>query len=155
MSAGSTEIDERMDAFETACRQEGLRRTPQRLAVFREVASNEEHPSVDAIYERVRRKLPTISRDTVYRTLWLLESKGLLSTVAALHERVRFDPNTDQHHHFICTSCGTVRDFYSDELDEFEPPETVREWGRIDTFQGEVRGVCNDCLARGQEDVEQ
>jgi Fur family peroxide stress response transcriptional regulator len=91
-----------------------------------------------------------MSRDTVYRTLRLLQQKDLVSTVGTLHERVRFDPNTDRHHHFICTRCGAVRDFYSDELNAYEPPEEVRRWGRIESMQAELRGTCSECL-RGEE----
>jgi len=62
----------------------------------------------------VRRRITAISLDTVYRTLRLFEGKRLLSRVSCSGDRARFDANTDRHHHFICTKCGGVRDFYSE-----------------------------------------
>lgn len=150
MAVPPDKMKARVEAFEEVCRAEGLRRTPQRLAIFREVARSAGHPSAEEIFARVRKKLPTMSRDTVYRTLRLLERKDLVSTVGTLHERVLFDPNTDPHHHLICTRCGDVRDFYSDELDAYEPPEEVRHWGAIESMQAELRGTCSQCL-RGEE----
>lgn len=153
MPVDPEQTERRVEMFKRACREAGLRLTHQRLTIFRELGRSQEHPSAETIFERVREELLTISRDTVYRTLRMLEEEGLLDTVGVLHERLRFDPNTEPHHHYICTRCGEVWDFYSDELDAFEPPEEVRNWGRIEGMQAEVRGTCAECLERGESDA--
>jgi len=90
------------------CRRSGHKVTHQRLEIFREVAATDEHPDVETIHERVRRRLPTVSIDTVYRTLRLLVDLGLASTVLTDQERMRYDANTNPHHHFVCTYVVTV-----------------------------------------------
>jgi len=144
----AADVDRRMGAFVATCRQRALKATHQRLEIFRELARTEEHPDAETIYRRVRKRIPTVSLDTVYRTLSRLEQEGLVSRVEILSERVRFDANTDHHHHFICTTCGLVRDFYSRALDGFKAPEKVRSWGKVFSRHVELRGVCSKCAGR-------
>ena len=47
----------------------GVRVTHQRLEIFREVASSTAHPDAETVFRGVRDRLPTVSLDTVYRTL--------------------------------------------------------------------------------------
>lgn len=134
-----------MAAFAEICRSEGLKATHQRTEVYRELARTREHPDAETIYRRVRRRIPSISLDTVYRTLRLLEGKGVISRVGALGERARFDANLDRHHHFVCRQCGLVRDFYSPMLDTLPIPKQASDIGRIDAMQVEFRGRCAEC----------
>jgi Fur family transcriptional regulator, peroxide stress response regulator len=148
MSVSLKEVQRRLDALLAICRQSGVRATHQRLEVFREVAASEEHPDVETIYGRVRRRLPTISLDTVYRTLSLLEEKGLLRRLELFSGRTRFDANTGSHHHFICTVCGRVQDFYSEALDNLPLPRSLKSMGRVESAQVQVRGICLACAGR-------
>lgn len=142
------EIDRRMESFGTACRNAGLKLTHQRMEVFREVAQTEEHPSAEAIYDRVRKRIPSISLDTVYRTLITLEKLGVISRVNVLCDRTRFDANMSPHHHVVCTSCGMVRDFDSPEADALPIPEEVKSWGEVKSVHVELRTICSGCSER-------
>ena len=64
-----------------------------------------------AVFEGVRERMPTVSLDTVYRTLWWLKDLGLITTLGSSRERTRFDANLSRHHHFVCVQCGLTRDF--------------------------------------------
>jgi len=70
---------ELIERFENACRDRKLKITQQRLEVFRELARYPGHPTADDIYGRVRRRLKTISLDTVYRTIGTFEKHVLIS----------------------------------------------------------------------------
>ncbi len=146
MPVSPEEVQRRVDALLALCRESGVRATHQRLEVFREVAATEEHPDVETIYERVRRRMPTVSLDTVYRTLAMLEEKGLLKRLELFSGRARFDANTQVHHHFICTRCGKVRDFASEGLDALSTPREAKAFGRVRSLHLQARGVCNECL---------
>ena len=135
-----------MARFEEVCRDAGLRLTPQRMEVFREVAQTGDHPDAEMVYKRLRERMPTVSLDTVYRTLWLLNDHGLIATLGPSRERTRFDANLTRHHHFVCVRCGSMRDFHSAELDSLKLPSSARALGRIETTLVEVRGVCRDCV---------
>ena len=151
MKIGKREIEQRMERFEEVCRNSGMKLTHQRMEIFREVAQTGDHPDAEKVYQGVRKRMPTISLDTVYRTLWLLKDLGLITTLGPPRERTRFDANLSHHHHFVCIQCGLTRDFYSDEFDELRLPDSVKAFGRVETTQVEVKGVCLKCNAKGKK----
>ena len=138
-------MQRRLEDFGDVCRRSGLKSTHQRAEIYRELAQTLEHPDAETIYARVRQRLPSISLDTVYRTLRLLEEKGVVGRAGTIKERARFDANTDRHHHFVCRQCGLIRDFYSDTLDRLAPPREAAAFGHADEVHVEIRGVCAAC----------
>ena len=146
MKINKKEVEQRMRRLETVIRSEGIKLTHQRLEIFREVAQTGDHPDADMVFQRVRERMPKISLDTVYRTLWLLNDLGLVVTLGPSRERTRFDANLNSHHHFVCDRCGFTRDFYSPELDNIKLPDSVDSLGEIEATHVEVRGVCRDCI---------
>lgn len=148
MSAAESEIQRRMSSFADTCREKGLKATHQRMEVFRELVGSEAHPDAEAVYQKVRLRVPAISRDTVYRTLATLEDHGLIRRAEALSGSTRFDANTDRHHHFICTACGAIKDFHSQALNDLPIPKSVKSFGTIESAQVQVRGVCAACAGR-------
>jgi Fur family peroxide stress response transcriptional regulator len=150
MKISKQEIERRMSRFNEVCRNSGVKLTHQRMEIFREVAQTGDHPEAESVYKGVRERMPTISLDTVYRTLWLLRDLGLINTLGPPRERTRFDANLSHHHHFVCIRCGLTRDFYSDELDELKLPESVKNFGYVETMQVEVKGVCRKCAVGGK-----
>lgn len=138
-------LQERIDRLKDGCRRAGVKLTHQRLEIFREAARSTEHPDAETVFKAVRRRLPTVSLDTVYRTLWLLIDLGLLTTLGPPLGRARFDANLGPHHHFVCTRCGLTRDFTSEELDQLKIPDSVRRMGWVEVARVEVRGLCTKC----------
>ncbi|MCG6911045.1 MAG: transcriptional repressor [Deltaproteobacteria bacterium] len=125
----------------------GAKRTPQRLEIFREVARRADHPDAETVFRGVRQRMPTLSLDTVYRTLWWLKGLGLIKMLGPQQERARFEANLRRHHHFICTRCGLTRDFHSEDLNRVKPPRAARGIGRAEVTQVEVKGICHQCAA--------
>ena len=149
MKVSKQDIGQRMDSFNEACRKSGAKLTHQRMEIFREVAQSTDHPDVEKVYQGVRKRMPTVSLDTVYRTLGWLKELGLITTLGPPRERTRFDANLSHHHHFVCVQCGLTRDFYSDKLDKLSLPESVQSIGYVETTQVEVKGACLKCAAKG------
>lgn len=145
MKIDAKEVARRMAHFEEVCRTQGIKLTHQRLEIFKEVAQTVDHPDAESVFLRVRKRMPTVSLDTIYRTLSLLNDLGLIVVLGPTRERARFDANLQHHHHFICTQCGLTRDFYSRELDQLKLPENLSEFGSVQTTQVEVLGVCLGC----------
>ena len=139
------EIQDEVDQFIDRCRENGYRVTPQRVEIFKASLTREDHPDAHAIYEDVSDRVPGISPDTVYRTLELLEDLGCIRRVNVLAGQVRFDTRPEDHHHFVCRSCGTIKDFDSKEADRISLPDDVQSFGEIESVQIEVRGLCAEC----------
>ncbi|MEZ5263717.1 MAG: Fur family transcriptional regulator [Acidimicrobiales bacterium] len=95
-------------------RSKGLRITPQRLAIFAALQGDESHPTAPTVYERVAVSMPSISLRTVYQTLNDPCALGVIGSVHLGGDALRFDPNTDEHHHLVCDACGSIADTYLD-----------------------------------------
>lgn len=141
-------VPKRMNAFRDTCARLGLKITHQRMEIFRQVISTEEHPDVLTIHRRVKKRIPTISLDTAYRTLKLLAEHGLVSVVGMSQESLRFDGNVRPHHHFVCVKCGVIRDFTSDKIVLAASPPEARTFGTPLSLHLEVKGICSTCQRR-------
>ena len=146
-------VEERLRDLEAACRRIGARVTHQRREVLRAVVSEQAHPDAQTILDRVRERMPTISFDTVYRTLTFLEDQDLIQRVHVSGDRARFDGNSHPHHHFICTKCGRIVDFENETFDDIALPPEVRAMGTSLATQLQVFGICKDCSeSKGEPD---
>ncbi|MGN0832947.1 MAG: Fur family transcriptional regulator [Kiritimatiellia bacterium] len=96
--------------FPAFCRAHGLKCTAQRMAVFAAVRRARNHPSVDEAWERAKRRVPTLTRTSVYRILNELSELGLLTRLDAL-SAARYDTCLGPHAHFICEACGAITDY--------------------------------------------
>jgi Fur family peroxide stress response transcriptional regulator len=141
-------VQERMERFVKACRERRIKITHQRLEIYRELASTGKHPDAIMVYERVRKRMPTVSLDTVYRNLRQLERHGLISIVGMSHERLRFDANLEPHYHFTCVKCWKICDFQSGHRKRIAWPDGAEAFGQPLSLHLEVRGICKDCQSR-------
>lgn len=119
--------------------------TPQRLAVLAALDALPDHPNADTIYQEVRRQMPAISFNTVYKTLEVFCQKGLALKVNPLHEVARYDRVIQEHAHLICRGCHRIID-----LEWQPPPLTGLSPEMLDGFLPEqqrltVWGLCRDC----------
>ena len=139
------ELKRRTDRFKAVIRDAGVKITPQRIAIYRETARTSDHPHLEKIYRNVRRKMPGVSLDTVYRTLDLFRELGLVSRLKPFPGPVRFDANTSPHHHFVCGRCGLIRDFNDPGLNGLKIPMSARALGSVESVHVEVLGLCPTC----------
>ncbi len=139
-------LKEQQAAFQDACRKAGLRLTPQRLEIFRELAKAEDHPSAEALHQRLMEQMPTLSLDTVYRTLGTFASHGLINKVETVESQAHFEVAQILHHHLICKMCKEIIDFHWQFIDEASLPEEVHKWGRVERRNVVAYGTCFKCL---------
>ena len=147
-SVGTTQMDRMLAGVRAA----GLKLTPQRLAIVRELAEDESHPTAQELYERLRPAMPTMSFATVYNTLDALAAAGLCAGLALSPGSSRFDPNMEPHHHLVCDRCGSVRDVPS--APAADPPEDdpvrraisrVAPGFEVRSVERILRGLCASC----------
>lgn len=126
-------------------REEGLKVTPQRIAVVKYLDGNTLHPSVEEIHREVSRDFPTISLATVYNTLDTLEQIGEVQAVTIDPTRKHYDPETRPHHHLMCTSCRCIQDVFADYSSVLHVPDALAKQFRVKDTSVSFRGVCRDC----------
>ncbi|MBR2865728.1 MAG: transcriptional repressor [Elusimicrobiaceae bacterium] len=147
----SNHIEEKVTAFKKLCHARSLRVTNQRLEIFRALSASKEHPSVEAVFQIVRKNMPKISLDTIYRTLSSMEEAGVVFRVG-LSNRARFDADLTPHYHFVCMECGEVFDVFPQQgQDAFPLPHQVKEFGEVKNVNLQFHGVCHRCRKAGND----
>ena len=144
-------MSEKAGWAENVLREQGTRVTPQRVAILKAVESTGSHPDADTVYRHVSREYPHISRDTVYRTLSMMEEKKIIGSVLSVGNAKRYDPNTSKHHHLICIRCRKIFDFEAEKFERLEPPASMIERFKVLRTTVHVEGICDECQKRKGE----
>ncbi|NWF96110.1 MAG: transcriptional repressor [Candidatus Thorarchaeota archaeon] len=125
------------------------RATPQRLAVYEALCNAGSHPTVTEIYECARRRDPTISLATVYKTLQLFLDIGIVREMGYRNGSTRYDPEMAVHLNLVCIKCGCVDDYEVDLADTLSDV-SARTGFLIREHRFEIHGVCSKCKLHTQ-----
>src|SRR3978361_1206729 len=102
--------------IERLCVECGLKMTGQRRVIARVLSEAVDHPDVEELYRRAGALDPRISIATGYRTVRLLEEKGILERRDFGGGRARYEPTEHgKHHHLIDVETGKVIEFEDQE----------------------------------------
>jgi len=142
------ELDEKTRWFEGRCREIGLKVTPQRVAIYRELLRTDEHPSAEMLHRRVRGLLPSISLDTVNRTLLTLAEIGAAFVVEGSGEPKRFDGRPESHQHFKCVKCKRIIDFHYKPFDNIPIPKGISKKFTVLKKTVYLEGICDCCAEK-------
>lgn len=137
-----------VQGFRDRCRAAGLAVTHQRQIIFSTVYELRSHPTPEAIYEKVREQIPSISLGTVYKNLKTFLDTGMLREVNPLHGSLRVDANTDDHHHLICTECHSMIDLADDDLEPARLRRPLPQGFVLKRCAVEFYGLCLNCATQ-------
>ena len=104
-------------------KESGVLPTQQRLLIARVLFERPRHFSADQVLKQVNAGRDHVSKATVYNTLGLFASKGLVREVIVDPTRVFYDPNTSDHHHFYNVDTGELRDIDVADVQVGQLPE--------------------------------
>lgn len=138
-----------VDDVDDLLRSHGLRRTPQRLAVLEAVIERAGHATAEDIVARVRRRMPTVSPSTVYRTLARLEDAGILCHAHLGHTASVYHLGGEGlHQHLVCERCGAMEEV-TERLARSFADNIERRFGfHANLTHFAVLGVCKRCRRR-------
>jgi Fur family peroxide stress response transcriptional regulator len=139
------EMDEKIRRFTGLCRKTGLRVTPQRIEIYKELIKTDEHPSAEILYEKVKKAFPNISFDTVNRTLLTLNEIGAAFIVEGSGDVRRFDGGLEKHQHFKCTKCKRIVDFHHKPFDDIKVPASIGKRFTVLRKSIYLEGICDLC----------
>ncbi|MBF2027081.1 MAG: transcriptional repressor [Oscillatoriales cyanobacterium C42_A2020_001] len=137
-------VDSQKDIIVQVLKEKGLRVTPQRFAVYANLLSRQDHPTVDQLLHDLNQEFPVSSQATIYTSLQALQTAGLVREVLLEPGVTRYDANVDRHHHFRCRCCGEIEDI---SWTTFEPLkiDNVREGLHAEGYEVTIYGVCDRC----------
>jgi Fur family transcriptional regulator, peroxide stress response regulator len=145
-----TDSPSRLGGLVSKLRARGGRMTPQRMAILKALLAGD-HPTVDEIYETVRRDFPMTSLVTVYRTVALLRDEGEVLEVDARNRATHYDAARPYSHpHLVCVRCGRVMDAPDLDLDAVtvEIERRAGNWALSQEIQ--FHGLCYTCQDKAE-----
>lgn len=131
-------------AIKDTMKAKGLRITPQRFAVYANLLSRCDHPTVEQILTDVNSELPISSKASIYSALTVLREVGLVREVLLDEGITRYDAKVAPHHHFVCENCGAIVDL---DWETFENVQLTKlpQGLRGTTYEMTVKGTCDRC----------
>jgi len=138
-----------LDDIQQKFRGCGLKSTPQRTAIYQALVHSKAHPTAEDLFAQVSPAYPMLSLNTVYYTLGVLRTAGLVQEVNIGHDRARFDANLSPHHHVICLGCQTILDVIDPRLNRLTSPSGLPKDFEIINHQVAFRGYCGPCRRSG------
>ena len=128
-----------------------MRYSHQRERIFLAVSERCDHPTANMVYEQLKLEMPRLSLGTVYRNLNQLADAGRLKKIPLADGSCRFDKTKESHSHIVCDECGAVADVHLPSFESFEHAIENETGYSLRSYDVVLRGVCQDCLARGRE----
>ena len=141
------DVQGRMNTFEKKCHEAGLKITPQRMAVYKALIESKDHPSAEVLCKGIRKIFPSISLDTVNRTLITIHELGFSFLVEGTGETRRYDGDLSDHQHFKCLKCKKVTDIFNEDFGEIPVPKVLDDM-QISRKTVYFEGVCPECSQR-------
>ncbi|HEY6222389.1 MAG TPA: Fur family transcriptional regulator [Gemmatimonadales bacterium] len=134
-------------AFRRFLTDRNLPATQQRLAVASVVLDAADHLSAEDVLRRVAKRGADVGLATVYRTLDLLVSSGLVAERDFGEGFRRYEPVApgQAHEHCICSACGRVMELSNDRLERVIALVAEEVEFRPHHHHLEVFGLCRDC----------
>lgn len=122
------------------------RTSKKRQSIYDALCATTAHPSAEQLYAQLKPEIPDLSLGTVYRNLNVLIEDGLIITVGSVNGEVRYDANTSNHSHFVCTKCGRVDDVFLDlSIDSRYPEVEDIIGGSVKGHSLNYFGLCKNC----------
>jgi len=131
----------------------GLKTTPQRTAIYDALLRSTAHPTAEDLFAQVAPQFPMMSLNTVYYTLGVLRTSGLIHEVNIGHTRARFDANLSPHHHLICLGCQDIVDVMDSRLNRLTSPVGIPKDFEITSHQVAFRGLCGTCRRHTERSI--
>ncbi|MDA8350633.1 MAG: transcriptional repressor [Pseudomonadota bacterium] len=112
----------------------GIRPTAQRVRIASLLLSEPQHLSAEQILASLRASGARVSKATVYNTLNLFASHGLIRQLSVDGTRAWFDSNVDAHYHFHDLASGALIDVPVPDVEfsRLPPPPPGTEVDGID-----------------------
>jgi len=132
------------EEFRKLCSVHQCKCTAQRFAVYACICGNREHPDVDAVWKCVRKRIPSITRESVFRILMEFSEWGIIYRMDKIVHAC-FDGIAGNHGHFICRECGAILDF---ELPQGLPEPENDVGFQADHVELRISGICAECAKK-------
>jgi Fur family transcriptional regulator, ferric uptake regulator len=139
-----TNIQEERGRLKTTLHERGMRMTPQRQLVL-DALLELAHATPEQVCQHVQRSTPTVNITTVYRTLELLESLGVVRHTHLGHGAPNYSVHEHKHVHLVCHRCERVFEVPREVMEDLRGTLRARFGFALDASHLALSGLCENC----------
>lgn len=125
------------------------RKSRQRELIFSMITASYDHPTAQAVYDALRKEIPSLSLGNVYRNIKILIEEGRIIKRDFGDNIEHYDAITSNHYHFICDKCRQIRDFDISLRDSINKSAQKKSHHIIKGHTIEFFGTCEYCARNG------
>lgn len=124
-----------------------LRATQERFVILDAVLETQGHFDAESLYYRLISSGMKVSKATVYNTLDLLQSAGLVSKYRFAENTSRYEKafGRPHHHHLICLECGDIIEFMNEKLERIQEEVSSEKRFTPQSYSLQIFGTCSKC----------
>jgi Fur family ferric uptake transcriptional regulator len=143
-----------VELFRSFISKKGLRNTPEREELIREIFAGQGHFDVDELYLRLRRKGSRVSKASIYRNIPLIIECQLIREVWHENGHMHYEPiyGYGHHCHLRCLRCGKVVEFVEKDMKKLEERLARKYKFKIEDHRLDVVGYCQECQEKMQSE---
>jgi Fur family ferric uptake transcriptional regulator len=139
-----------LEKFKALLKENTLKFTKQRELVLKFLYENDGHFTPEDIYTLLKQENPEINIGiaTVYRTLSLLETSQIASSISFGVQGKKYELGLKKHHdHLICTKCGKIIEFFDETIEERQEEIAKKFNFQMTDHTMKIVGLCENCQA--------
>jgi len=139
-----------IEIFREFIRKKGLRNTPERETIIKEIFAAHDHFDVDELYLRLKNKKKKISKPSIYRLMPYLLESGLIQEAYFEDGHFHYEHiyGHEHHCHLRCLKCGKIIEFQEKFLRKLEGKLAEKHDFLVKGHKLEVFGYCPKCKLR-------
>lgn len=126
-------------------KQHGIKNTTARSEIISILDKQSKPLDVVAIIDLLRSNSFSTDQATVYRILNTFYKKGIVSRIELGEGKYRYELQKDDHHHLICTNCGSIADIEDKFMNKFEKEIKEKKGFLVKSHSLEFFGLCKNC----------
>jgi Fur family ferric uptake transcriptional regulator len=123
-----------------------LRATPARLALLSLLETSDKPVDVQTMIDYLEKNDIKTDPATVFRIVNMFTEKGLTKQIQFQEGKSRYElAANDDHHHLVCTKCGSIQDISDCNIDGLEKDISQKKQFKVTNHSLEFFGVCANC----------
>ncbi|MCR4324751.1 MAG: transcriptional repressor [Candidatus Curtissbacteria bacterium] len=132
------------------CREElreaDLKATPARLGILQALEHTSKPLDVNSLISYLKRHNIKADDVTVFRIMHMLSDRGLVTPLQLGEGKFRYEHSgREDHHHFICESCGSIEDVSDCNINVIEKEIQKKKGFLVKRHSLEFFGICKSC----------
>ncbi len=148
-----------LESIEGSLKERGVRLTRQRQILLELIDKTGGHLDAERLYRLAKERDAKINRVTVYRTLKMLKTGGLVDELDLMHQggdQHYYETRLKQEHaHVICLRCGKVEEFFGEPLQRLRRQVETHFGFQVLMTRTEIGGYCAHCQMLRAREVEE